>query len=101
MPKILHIAGVVCGFVAAAIMIVVGIVYATQHAAPPVAGGKLISFGLGCLGGCIFATIDGARALPQLGLWRIGAKWEGLGDLAVLLITVSVGLGIGVSFAFH
>lgn len=101
MARFFHIAGVVCGFIAAAIMIVVGIVYATQRGAPPVPGGKLISMGLGCLGGCIIATIDGARAMPQLGLWRIGAKWEGLGDLSVLLILVVVGLGGGISFAFN
>ena len=100
MAKFFHIAGVVCGFIAAGIMIAVGIAYAVQRAAPPVPGGKLISIGLGCLGGCIIATIDGARAMPQLGMWRIGAKWEGLGDLAVLLILVSVGLGVGISFAF-
>ena len=101
MAKFIHIAGVVCGFIAAAIMIIMGIVYATQHTAPPVAGGKLISIGLACLGGAIIATIDGAQAFPQFGLWRIGAKWEGLGDCAVLCITLLLGVGIGVSFAFH
>jgi hypothetical protein len=48
----------------------------------------------------IVATIDGARVYPQIGFWRIGAKFEGLGDLAVITIVIILGTGLGVSFVF-
>ena len=67
-----------------------------QLAAPDVDWNRLAG-----LAGTIVAILDGARAFPQAGLWRVGAKFEGLGDLAVLTIFLIVGAGIGVSFAFN
>jgi TRAP-type C4-dicarboxylate transport system permease small subunit len=98
--KIVHIVGVVCGFAASIILIVAGVVTAADPKADAVAPGKLISFGIAALAATIIATIDGARAFPQAGIWRIGAKFEGLGDLATLAILLIMGAGIGVSFAF-
>ena len=96
-----HILGVVCGFVAALAGIIYGIVTAVDPRADAVAPGKYIVFGVALLIGAVIATLDGARAMPQIGLWRIGAKWEGLGDLAVILIAVVVGGGFGLTFAFN
>lgn len=100
MAKAIHITGVVFGFLAAAAGIVFGIVTAVDPAADAVAPGKYIVMGIALLAGAVIATVDGARAFPQLGIWRIGAKWEGLSDLAVLLIAGVVGLGFGLTFAF-
>lgn len=96
-----HILGVVCGFVAALAGIIYGIVTAVDPRADAVAPGKYIVFGVALLIGAVIATLDGARAMPQIGLWRIGAKWEGLGDLAVILIAVVVAGGFGLTFAFN
>lgn len=101
MARVIHIIGVVCGFIAATAQIIAGIVYATQRAAPPVAPGKLLSIGIACLAGAIVATLDGAQCYPQFGIWKIGAKWQGLGDAAVLTIFLLLGTGVGVSFAFN
>src|SRR4051812_5009477 len=98
--KVVHIVGVVCGFAASIILVVAGVVTAADPKADAVAPGKLISFGLAALAATIVATIDGARAFPQAGIWKIGAKFEGLGDLATLTILLLMGAGIGISFAF-
>jgi len=98
---VFHILGVVCGFVAALAGIIYGIVTAVDPRADAVAPGKYIVFGVALLIGAVIATLDGARAMPQIGLWRIGAKWEGLGDLAVILIAVVVAGGFGLTFAFN
>jgi len=101
MAKAIHIIGVVCGFLAGIGLIIAGIVTAADRAADAVAPGKLICWGVAGLAGAIIATVDGARAMPQLGIWKIGAKFEGVGDLATLLIIAVLGVGIGVSFAFN
>ena len=101
MAKVFHILGVVFGFLAAIAGLVYGIVTAVDPRADAVAPGKYIVMGAALLVGAVIATLDGARAFPQLGLWRIGAKWEGLGDLAVLLIAAVVGTGFGLTFAFN
>jgi hypothetical protein len=98
--RLIHILGVACAFAAGAILIVAGVIAAADSSADAIAPGKLITFGLAGLVGAIIATLDGARAFPQLGLWKIGAKFEGLGDLAVLSIMLVFGAAIGVSFAF-
>lgn len=99
--KTIHIVGIVCGLAAALILIIAGTVTAADRAADQVAPGKLISFGIAGLAGTIIAIVDGARAFPQAGIWRIGAKFEGLGDMAVLTIALILGAGIAVSFAFN
>lgn len=84
MGKVLHIAGIVAGYLACVILIIVGIV----NAVPNVPGWKFILFGVA---GGICATvaiIDGARAFPQLGMWKVGAKFSGLSDLAFIIIFV-------------
>lgn len=101
MAKAFHILGVVVGFLAATGGILYGIVTAVDPAADAVAPGKFIVMGVALLIGAVIATVDGARAFPQLGIWRIGGKWEGLGDLAVLLIVGVVGGGFGLTFAFN
>jgi hypothetical protein len=99
--RIIHILGVICGFAAAVIMIIYGFFMLVSKGAPAIAPGKLISIGLAALAATIIATIDGARAFPQLGLWKVGAKFTGLGDLAAGLIFLILAGGIGASFAFH
>jgi hypothetical protein len=98
--KLIHIVGVICGFAASIILIVAGAVTAADSKADAIAPGKLIAFGIAALAATIVATIDGARAFPQAGIWKIGAKFEGLGDLATLTILILMGAGIGISFAF-
>lgn len=101
MAKASHILGVVLGFLAAIAGIVYGIATAADPKADATAPGKFIVMGIALLIGAVVATIDGARAFPQIGIWRIGGKWEGLSDLAVLIIVGVVGLGFGLTFAFN
>jgi hypothetical protein len=102
MAKVIHIAGVVCGFAAGIILIIAGGLFAIDpKQRNAVASGKLICFGVAALAGAIVATLDGARAFPQLGIWKIGAKFEGLGDVATGAIFLIVGAGVGLSFVFN
>jgi hypothetical protein len=94
--KVIHILGVICGFAAGAILLVAGIVQAISG--NPV-GGKLIVWGIAGLAGASIATADGARAFPQLGIWKIGAKFEGLGDLATLVIFLIMAGAVGITVA--
>ncbi len=98
--KIVHIAGVVCGFIASVIILAVGIMWAKSSDADPMPAGRMISWGIAALACTIIATIDGARAFPKLGIWKVGAKFEGLGDLATFLIFIIMAAGIGIGFAF-
>lgn len=96
MAKAIHIAGLVFGFAAGVILVIAGIVNAASHNA---GAGKLIVFGIAGLAGAIIATADGARAFPQLGIWKIGAKFQGLGDLAVIVIVLILAAAVAISFA--
>ena len=102
MAKAINIAGIVAGFLAGSILVVAGIVEAaghgphTVHSAVP---GKLIVFGIAALLAAVVATIDGARVMPTIGMWSVGAKYEGLSDLAVILIVIIIAAGVGISFA--
>ena len=98
--RVVHIVGVICGFAASIGLIVVGIATAADPKADAVAPGKYIVFGIAALASTIIATVDGARAFPQGGLWKIGAKFSGLGDLATLTILLIMAAGVGISFAF-
>jgi len=101
MAKVIHIAGVVCGFAAGIILVIAGIVTAIDPKADAVAPGKLVCFGVVGLAGAIIATLDGARAFPHVGIWKIGAKFTGLGDMATGAIFLIVGAGVGLSFVFN
>ncbi len=102
MAKALNIAGIVLGFLAGTGLVIAGIVEATghgphtPHSAVP---GKLIVFGIAALLGSVVATIDGTRVIPTIGMWNVGAKYEGLGDLAVIIIALILVAGAGISFA--
>jgi hypothetical protein len=98
--KIIHITGIVCGFAASAITIGVGAYWASTSEADPMPPGQLITFGIAALISTIIAVMDGARAFPKLGIWKVGGKFEGLTDLATLLIFLIMAAGIGIGFAF-
>lgn len=95
LKKLLHIAGVICAYVAGVILIIAGILeWGTQ------APGQLITWGITVILSSTVAVIDGARAMPSIGMWKIGAKFEGLSDLGVIIIIVILGIGFGISMAF-
>lgn len=95
LKKLLHIAGVICAYVAGVILIIAGILeWGTQ------APGQLITLGITVILSSTVAVIDGARAMPSIGMWKIGAKFEGLSDLGVIIIIVILGIGFGISMAF-
>jgi hypothetical protein len=87
MEKLLHIGGAVLGFVAAVVLIVVG----ATNSGGTVPGWKFVLLGVAFAIGGVIALIDGARAFPQLGIWKVGAKFSGLSDLATLVILGVVG----------
>ncbi len=64
------------------------------------APGQLITLGITAILASTVAVVDGARAMPSMGFWKIGAKFEGLNDLAVIIIIVVLVPGIGISMAF-
>jgi hypothetical protein len=99
--KIVHIAGIIGGFAASLIAIVVGLLWATSKAADPMPPGQVLCFGVAALASTSIAVADGARATPQLGIWKVGGKFQGLGDLATLLILVIMGAGIGIGLLFR
>ncbi|MFT6388736.1 MAG: hypothetical protein ACJAUP_002119 [Cellvibrionaceae bacterium] len=82
MTKIIHIAGIVAGYLACVIMIVVGAINQT----PDVAGWKFIMLGIALSICATIALLDGARAFPTIGMWKVGAKFKGLSDLAFIII---------------
>jgi len=82
MAKAIHIGGIVCGYIACIIAIVVGAINQT----PGIDGWKFILMGIVCAACATVAIVDGARALPQIGMWKVGAKFEGLSDVAFLVI---------------
>ena len=84
MARALHIGGIVAGYIACVLAIVVGIINQTAG----VAGWKFIVFGVAAAVCATVAVIDGARAFPQLGMWKVGGKFRGLSDLAVIIIFV-------------
>ena len=103
MAKVIHILGLICGFAAGTGLVIAGIVTATghgPHTPHSTVPGKLIVFGLAALASTVIATVDGARAIPQIGIWNIGAKFEGLSDLGVIVIALIMAAGTGISFAF-
>ena len=93
--KLLHIAGVVCAYAAGVILILAAIFGRGNQPA-----GQLVTWGITIILSSTVAVIDGARAMPSIGMWRIGAKFEGLSDLGVILIIVILGAGFGISMAF-
>ena len=95
LKKLLHILGVICAYAAGVILILAGILeWSTQ---PP---GQLITWGIAFILASTVAVIDGAGAMPSVGMWKVGAKFEGLSDLGVILIIVILGAGFGISMAF-
>ena len=93
--KLLHIAGVICAYAAGVILILAAILgWGNQPA------GQLVTWGITVILSSTVAVIDGAGAMPSIGMWKIGAKFEGLSDLGVILIIVILGAGFGISMAF-
>jgi hypothetical protein len=84
MGKVLHIAGIVAGYAACVITIIVGIINKT----PGIAGWKFILMGVAAGICATIAVLDGAQAFPTLGMWKVGAKFSGLSDLATILIVL-------------
>jgi hypothetical protein len=101
MGKVLHITGIIGAFAASTLAVVMGVVWATSGASNLMPPGQAISFGIAGLAASAIAVADGARAMPHFGKWRIGGKFEGIGDLALLLIAIIMAVGIGVGFAFR
>jgi hypothetical protein len=98
LAKVLHIAGVVCAYLAGAALIVAGALNLGAPGGQP--GGQLITWGGAFVIGATVAVIDGARAMPQLGIWKVGTKFSGLSDLAVIILIAVVGAAFGISMAF-
>lgn len=96
--KVLHILGVIGAYLAGVGLIVAGALSRSAPGGQP--PGLLITWGVAFVLGATVAVIDGARAMPQLGVWRVGAKFSGLSDLAVIILIVIVGAAFGVSLAF-
>jgi hypothetical protein len=90
MGKVLHIIGIVAGYAACVIMIIVGAINRT----PGVDGWKFILFGVAAGICATIAVLDGAQAFPKIGLWKVGAKFSGLSDLATILIVLILGAAI-------
>lgn len=96
--RILHIVAVICAYLAGVGLIVAGALNLGARGGQP--AGVLITWGIAFVLGATVAVIDGARAIPQLGMWRVGAKFSGLSDLAVIILIVIVGAAFGISTAF-
>ncbi len=98
LKKLLHIGGIVCAYLAGGLLVLAGILdWGAKGGQPP---GQLITLGIMAILASTVAVIDGARAMPSLGIWRVGAKFEGLSDLAVIIIIVILAAGFGISMAF-
>ncbi len=88
MQKALHIGGIVLGYLACVMMIVVGAINST----PGVPGWKFVMFGIACAICATVALLEGAKAFPTLGLWKVGGKFKGLSDLATIVIVLILGV---------
>jgi hypothetical protein len=97
-PKVLHIVGVICAYAAGVGLIVAGALNLGARGAQP--AGVLLTWGVAFVLGATVAVIDGARAMPQIGIWKVGAKFSGLSDLGVIILIVIVGAAFGISMAF-
>lgn len=96
--KIAHIAGIVAAYLAAAVFLIAGIL--DLGAGGGVAQGRLITWGITAALASTVAVLEGAKALPSVGMWKVGAKFSGLSDLAFIIITAILIIGIGISLAF-
>jgi hypothetical protein len=96
--RVLHILGVICAYLAGIGLIVAGALNLGARGGQP--AGVLITWGVAFVLGASVALLDGARAMPQLGIWRVGARFSGLSDLAVIILIVIVGAAFGISMAF-
>jgi hypothetical protein len=91
MGKVLHIIGIVAGYAACVIMIIVG---AINRPPPGVDGWEFILFGVAAGICATIAVLDGAQVFPKIGLWKVGAKFSGLSDLATILIVLILGAAV-------
>ena len=91
----LHIVGVIFAYAAGVVFILAAIFSWSSQPA-----GQLITWGITVILTATVALVDGARAMPSIGMWRIGAKFEGLNDLALVIIIVILVVGIGISLVF-
>lgn len=87
-----HILGIICGYLAGAILVGAGAMGTPTN-------GSLITWGVAVLVGATVAVIDGARAFPQIGMWKIGAKFSGLSDVGVIIITAVMIVALVITFA--
>ena len=97
MGKIIHIAGIVGGYAACVALIVVGAINQT----PGVAGWKFIMMGVVCAVCATVAIIDGARAFPKIGMWKVGGKFEGLTDTGFIIIFLLLVISMIIVFAVN